>query len=57
MRIGQFDKAIAYLEQAIHKGFCQCALLEHDPDLDGLKDNARFIELFNQLKVTYHYGD
>ena len=57
VRIGQYDKAIAFLEQAIHKGFCQCALLEHDPDLDGLKDNARFIELFNQLKVTYHYGE
>lgn len=56
-RAGQTDKAIAYLEQAIRQGFCQCALLIYDPDLDSVRQQVRFGELLQQLKTTYHYSD
>jgi len=42
---GKVDKAIASLEQAITRGFGNRAWLEHDPDLDALRDDPRFLQL------------
>lgn len=56
-RLGQNEKAVAYLEEAARRGFCQCALLLHDPDMAGLRGDERFEELLRQLAVTYHYGE
>ena len=56
-RAGQPDKAIEYLEMAARKGFCQCAMLIHDPDLDCIRNEARFKELLKQREITYHYQE
>lgn len=42
---GKVDKAIASLEQAIARGFGNRAWLEHDPDLDALRDDPRFLRI------------
>ncbi len=40
--LGKHEEAIACLERAVDSGFGHREWLEHDPDLNGLRENARF---------------
>jgi TolB-like protein/Tfp pilus assembly protein PilF len=40
--LGRFDDAMKCLERAVDKGFGHKEWIDHDPDLDPLRDNARF---------------
>lgn len=40
--LGKADDAIACLERAVDKGFGHKEWLDHDPDLDPLRENPRF---------------
>jgi serine/threonine protein kinase/tetratricopeptide (TPR) repeat protein len=40
--LGKNDEAIACLERAVDKGFGHREWLDHDPDLNALRDNPRF---------------
>ena len=40
--LGRNDEAIACLERAVDKGFGHREWIDHDPDLNPLRDNARF---------------
>ena len=40
--LGRTDEAISCLERAVDKGFGHKEWVEHDPDLDALRDNPRF---------------
>ncbi|MEO8577189.1 MAG: tetratricopeptide repeat protein, partial [Gemmatimonadales bacterium] len=40
--LGRNDEAIACLERAVDKGFGHKEWLDHDPDLNALRDNPRF---------------
>jgi serine/threonine protein kinase/tetratricopeptide (TPR) repeat protein len=40
--LGKTDDAIACLERAVDKGFGHKEWLDHDPDLNGLREDARF---------------
>ena len=40
--LGRNDEAIAALERAVDKGFGHREWIDHDPDLDPLRDNPRF---------------
>ena len=44
-RLGETDRAIAALEQAFALGYENFRWMEHDPDLDPLRDHPRFIAL------------
>ena len=45
-----FEQALDTLERAIELGIANKKWLEHDPDMDPLRDHPRFIELFGRLK-------
>ncbi|MEO8193291.1 MAG: protein kinase [Gemmatimonadales bacterium] len=40
--LGRTEEAIACLERSVDKGFGHKEWLDHDPDLDALRDNPRF---------------
>ena len=40
--LGRPDEAIGYIERAVDKGFGHKEWLDHDPDLNALRDNPRF---------------
>jgi serine/threonine protein kinase/Flp pilus assembly protein TadD len=40
--LGKTDEAISCLERAVDKGFGHKEWVEHDPDLDALRENPRF---------------
>jgi len=40
--LGRTDDAIGCLERAVDKGFGHKEWLDHDPDLNALRDNPRF---------------
>jgi hypothetical protein len=40
--LGRNDDAIGCLERAVDKGFGHREWIDHDPDLDPLRDNLRF---------------
>src|SRR5687768_1564163 len=40
--IGRTDEAIGFIERAVDKGFGHKEWIDHDPDLDALRDNPRF---------------
>ncbi|HSG81574.1 MAG TPA: protein kinase [Gemmatimonadota bacterium] len=46
---GETDRAVAALEAAIRAGFGRRDWIEHDPDLDSLRDDPRFLELLSTL--------
>jgi adenylate cyclase len=46
---GETDKAITALEEAIAVGFGNKAWIEHDPDLDSVRDHPRFKKLLQRL--------
>jgi hypothetical protein len=46
---GQAELAIDCLEKAIHNGFGHKQWIEHDSDLDGLRNNSRFQALIQKL--------
>ena len=47
--LGELDKALNVLDEAITFGMGQKEWLEHDPDLDPLRDDPRFAELLARL--------
>lgn len=49
-RIGQKTEAIEALEVAFKKGFRKFAHLEHDDDMDSIRDMLEFRELVNKYK-------
>ncbi len=53
---GQADEAIDALERALANGFGHWQWIEHDTDLDSLRDNRRFIEML-QRKPAEAEGD
>jgi adenylate cyclase len=40
--LGRQDEAINYLEKAVDKGFGHKEWIDHDPDLNPIRDNPRF---------------
>jgi TolB-like protein/Flp pilus assembly protein TadD len=44
-RLGENDKAIMSLERAVELGYENFRWMQHDPDLDPLREDPRFIEL------------
>ena len=44
-QLGDLDRAIAALEQAITSGYWNLGWMQHDPDLDPLRADPRFVEL------------
>lgn len=46
-RIGEIDKALDYLEQALKNGFSSFAHLQKDRDLTNIQDTKRFKELYD----------
>jgi tetratricopeptide (TPR) repeat protein len=48
-RIGQRDRAIDYLRQAVAEGFNDRAFIEKDPDLKSLQKEPAFVELMNAI--------
>lgn len=51
-RIGRKTEAIEALEVAFKKGFRKFAHLEHDDDMDSIRDMPEFRELVNKYKNT-----
>ncbi len=49
----QVDKAVDALQASHDAGFDVAGSIATDTDLDNLRDNSRFIELQNKLKVEY----
>ena len=47
--LGRTDEAISCLERAVDKGFGHKEWVEHDPDLDALRDNPRFQTIMNAM--------
>jgi len=47
--LGDLDASLQALEQAVDRGFAHKAWLEHDADLDVLRDRPRFKELLARL--------
>ena len=47
---GEIEKAIDCLENALKFGFAHKDWIEHDADLDRLRDHPRFKALFNKMK-------
>jgi adenylate cyclase len=43
------DKALGALDEGITFGMGQREWLEHDPDLDSLRDDPRFAEMLERL--------
>jgi tetratricopeptide (TPR) repeat protein len=44
-QLGELDRAIAALEQAVASGYWNLGWMQHDPDLNPLRDDSRFIAL------------
>jgi len=47
--LGEIDKALAALDEGITFGMGQKEWLEHDPDLDPLREDPRFADLLGRL--------
>lgn len=47
--LGEIDKAIGYLDEAVTFGYGQREWLENDSDLDPLRNDLRFQALFDRL--------
>lgn len=52
--LGQTKRAIDCLEKALRQGFGHKEWMEHDPDLESLRDHARFRELMWELEALRH---
>jgi len=48
-RIGNVDEAMRYFEQAVSRGFVQRQWIEHDRDLDPIREHPRFQALLATL--------
>jgi len=42
--------ALSFLEKALRKGFREIALIEKDPEWDGLRKNTRFVRLLEEYR-------
>jgi TolB-like protein/Flp pilus assembly protein TadD len=49
-QVGEHDRAIDLLSKAVGFGFAHKDWIEHDPDLDPLRDHPRFREILSQMK-------
>jgi TolB-like protein/Flp pilus assembly protein TadD len=47
-QLGELDRAITALEQAVASGYWNLGWMQHDPDLDPLRGDPRFIELMQR---------
>ena len=47
--LGEYDRALGYLDQAVEHGFVERALYEDDPDLRPLHGRAEWVELLARL--------
>jgi adenylate cyclase len=52
VRIGELDIALDHLENVVLTGMVNREWLEHDSDLDPLRNDARFISLLQKLEET-----
>jgi len=48
--VGKHEEAIQALEQAVEHGFRTKGWVEHDTDLDPLREHPRFKTLLERLK-------
>jgi serine/threonine protein kinase len=46
---GETEKAVACLEEAVERGFGNASWIEHDPDLDPVRDHPRFAVLLERV--------
>ncbi len=49
-QVGERDRAIGLLSKAIGLGFAHKDWIEHDSDLDALRDDPRFKEILSKMK-------
>jgi serine/threonine protein kinase/Flp pilus assembly protein TadD len=49
-QVDQREKAIDLLKRAVELGFAHKDWIEHDPDLDPIRDNPRFREILSNMK-------
>ena len=50
--LGEQDRAIEILEQAVHNASGNLAWLENDSDLDGLRGNPRFQAIIDRIRLA-----
>lgn len=48
--VGKVDQAIATLEAAIELGYHDSSYIQHDPDLDGIRRDPRFLALIERVR-------
>jgi adenylate cyclase len=48
-RIGRLDEAVRYFEQAVERGFVQKEWIEHDHDLDPIRDHPAYRAIVARL--------
>ncbi|MDX1643583.1 MAG: protein kinase [Thermoanaerobaculia bacterium] len=51
--LGKVEEGVDCLEQSIDSGMAQVEWIEHDPDLDPLRDNDRFQDLLTRVKARH----
>lgn len=51
-RMGRLDEALASLDTAFQKGFCRFAHLEHDDDMDPIRNLPRYKELVDHYRFA-----
>src|SRR5262249_5384209 len=49
VRIGRIDEALDLIEQNVQVGWGNAEWLEHDPDMEPVRDNPRFISLLRSM--------
>jgi adenylate cyclase len=49
-QLGEVERSIDSLEQSITTGMGQKEWIDHDPDLDPLRDHPRFQQLVQKLE-------
>ena len=50
-RVNEIEKAIDCIDEAVTFGIGEPAWIQHDPDLDPLRQNPRFMAILERLKV------
>lgn len=51
-RMGRLDESLASLDTAFQKGFCRFAHLEHDDDMDPIRNLPRYKELVDHYRFA-----
>lgn len=56
-RMGILDESVAALKKAVELGYMQVTHIEHDDDLDPIREMPEYIELITELKEQLQYEE